>query len=280
MEYRIIKPFNNNVVLVCEPGTNEQIVLMSKGIGFNRKAGELVSDDMRDGQVYKFWNGTRTIGNVEKDMRKIEAVVQEIVELAGRQMNIRNDGLYSALLDHISFAVDRLHFALPIENPFLNEISIFYSQEYEIANRAVELIRSRLNLEMGEAEAGYIALHLRSARKNKSVGQSLDNMRIYNQIVSLVSEWLYEDLSVNFSETRAFLLSLDNLIQLYGQEESLSMPCRKAVFKDFSKSRQIAESIALLVEKEMKMKPDEDFIGFLTIDLEKLKQTRSLKRKD
>ena len=56
MEYVLVKAINNNVVLVKEPDTEEQMVLISKGIGFGRKPKEMVSDDRGGKEVIKFLN--------------------------------------------------------------------------------------------------------------------------------------------------------------------------------------------------------------------------------
>lgn len=275
MQYRLVKAINNNVVLVNDNATDEQIILMSKGIGFNRRPGDVVSDDVKDKQLFKLWNDVNEIKSLDVDRKEIESVVKEIAALANSRLQIQNDGFYRALLDHIVFAVERLHFALPIDNPFLNEISILYNEEYEVAKVAVTMLNERLNLKMGSDETGYIALHFRSARKNRTVRSFLENVRMYNQVTGVLSDSIGVNFSAESSITRTFLLSLDELVEACKKGAAVLMPGRKKVFKDMPQSYRIAKQTGIIIEKELKLKLSEDTIGFITVDIEKLRQLHS-----
>lgn len=275
MQYRLVKAINNNVVLVSDSLAQEQIILMSKGIGFNRRPGDIVSDNVKDKQLFKLWNNAAEVKSFDVDRKKIESVVKDIVDLANRRLQIQNSGLYQALLDHIIFAVERLHFALPIDNPFLNEISILYSEEYEVAKIAVSMINEKLNLKMGNDETGYIALHLRSARKNRTVRSFLENVRMYNQVTGVLADSIGVNFSAESSITRTFLLSLDELVEACKKGAAVNMPGRKKVFKDMPQSYKIAKQTGNIIEEELKLKLSEDTIGFITVDIEKLRQLHS-----
>lgn len=272
MQYRLVKAINNNVVLVNDDASGEQIILMSKGIGFNRRPGDIISDDVKDKQLFKLWNDVKEVNSFDIDREKIESVVKDIVGLASSRLSIQNSGLYPSLLDHIVFAVERLHFALPIDNPFLNEISILYNEEYEVSKIAVSMINDRLNLKMGEAETGYIALHLRSARKNRTVRAYLENVRMYNQVTGALSDSIGESFSAQSGVTRTFLLSLDELVDACKKGMSIEMPGKKKVFKDMAQSFKIAKIIGGIIENELKLHLSDDIIGFITVDIERLRQ--------
>lgn len=272
MQYTLVKSINNNVVLVKEGESGEQVILMAKGIGFGRKAGDTVSDELGNETVYKFWNDPKTTDTASTDRREIEAVVREIAQLAEERLGIKNNSLYPALLDHISFAVDRMHFALPIDNPFLSEISILYSEEYEVAREAVEMLNKRLGVAMGSDETGYIALHFSSARKNKPVQQSMQNVLVYNKILSSVFMGLGKEVKDSPTAVRAFLLTLDELIRIYSNGKKLTMPVKGEIFKKMPEDTRLAHVAASLIGKEFKVTPDEHFIAFLAVEIEKLRQ--------
>ena len=136
LNYKVIKAINNNVVLAQEPDTQDKIILIAKGIGFNRKPGNMVSDNLNGKEVIKFLNGANNANKINGRLygkNEISTVVQSIAKSAEKKLSIHNKGFYPALLDHICFAIDRIQFGVPIENPFINEISVLYRDEYKEA---------------------------------------------------------------------------------------------------------------------------------------------------
>lgn len=81
-------------------------------------------------------------------------MTQEIVEIAREKLDITNDKLYDALYDHIAFAIERLKMGLPIDNPFIGEIAIMCSREFEVAEIAAKLIRREVDVDIGEPGKG------------------------------------------------------------------------------------------------------------------------------
>ena len=50
MHYKVLKVYNNNVVLAEEPG-GKQIVLIGKGVGFGARKGDLINGDDPDNKI-------------------------------------------------------------------------------------------------------------------------------------------------------------------------------------------------------------------------------------
>jgi len=275
MDYRLIKPINNNVVLVSDLETQEQSVLMAKGIGFNQKVGQIISDSEQEKQVFKFWSGEEQIQDVSYDKREVETIVKSIVYLAEEKLSIHSKSLYPTLLDHIIFAIDRLNFGIPIENPFIDEISIFYQAEYEIAEKSVEMIREKLNINMGKSESGFIALHLYSAKKDKSIDVPIENVRMFHQIIRFLSDYIGKGLNMNSVAVRSFLLSIDCIVHTNQKGKLLTMPCKSEIEKKMVESHTLALKIIEIIEKETGQQFNEDDIGFITVDIEKLRQVIS-----
>lgn len=53
------------------------------------------------------------------------------------------------------------------------------SREFEVAEIAAKLIRREVDVDIGEPEKGFIALHLYSARRNKHINTAMKNARFY-----------------------------------------------------------------------------------------------------
>ena len=209
MNYRVAKVFNSNAVL-AQDETETQVVLMSKGIGFGRHIGELIEDYGDNQKIFYILDDNVNAVKMKQldfEVKKVEQVTREIVEVARERLQIDNDKLYGALVDHITFAVECLHMGLPIDNPFCGEIAILYSQEYETAQIAAEIIKERIGVEIGDGETGFIALHLYSARKNKHIRTAMciilcDFIPVISDISTHFKVFLYGHFRKNSSAFR------------------------------------------------------------------------------
>ena len=271
MEYRIVSAVNNNIVLVRDPETGEQIILMSKGIGFGHRKGDVVSDDAENRQVFKFWprDGVQPLQAAGTDQDKVRALTNDVLALAEKELGIKNPKLYDALLDHIQFAVDRLNFGLPIENPFSHEISLLYPHEYETAREAVRMIRDRLNVEAGEAEAGFIALHLHSAAEDASLDVSIRMAQFYKDVTQL----LETEAAGDEPDRQIFIQELLGLLDLIRRGAELRFPFPDWALQVSSGGKALTRRICALVQKDLHLEFSGDALGFLVTDIEKLFQS-------
>ena len=65
-----------------------------------------------------------------------------------------------SLVDHISFALERVEKRAPLPNLMLSETRILYPKERAVEQRALELVRQFCGVQLPEDEEGYIAPHL------------------------------------------------------------------------------------------------------------------------
>lgn len=274
MNYQLVKVFNSNAVLARDENKN-QVVLMSKGIGFGKHIGELIKDYGEDQKIFYILDdsvNSLKMKQLDFEVKKVEQVTREIIEVARERLQIDNDNLYAVLVDHITFAVECLHMGLPIDNPFCGEIAILYSQEYETAQIAAEIIKERIGVEIGDGETGFIALHLYSARKNKHIRTAMKNTRVYSEILTKVGNSMGKRLDNTRAPAKSFLLSIHCLIRLAAHHNPITMNLKQQVKLSMSNSYITALQVAALVEKEMDIQLSEDAVAFIAVDIEKLKQ--------
>lgn len=274
MDYRLVKVFNSNAVLAQDSEQN-QVVLMSKGIGFGRRAGEIIRDGEETQKVFYILSDNVNpvkIKQLDNDAKKVEQVTREIVEIARERLKIDNDNLYGALVDHITFAIECLHMGLPIDNPFCGEIAILYSNEYETAQIAAEIIKERIGVEIGDAETCFIALHLYSARKKKHIMATMKNTRVYKEILVMVGNFIGRKLDNTHPPAKSFLLSIHCIVSLTANRNPITMNLKQQVRLSMSDSYRTALQVAKLVEEKMDIQLTEDAIAFIAVDIEKLKQ--------
>jgi transcriptional antiterminator len=273
MDYRVAKVFSNNAVLAQDSAGN-QAVLMSKGIGFGKRSGEIIQNCGDDQKIFYIHDGNVSASKIKQlscDAEKVEQVTREIVEIAKERLQIENDNLYDALVDHITFAIECLHMGLPIDNPFCSEIAILYSREYETAQIAAEIIKERINVEIGDAETSFIALHLYSARKKKHIRAAMKNTRVYSQILRMVCRSVGRKQNMHSPE-KSFLLNVYCLVTMTANNNSIVMNLKQQVKLNMADSYVTALKVAKLIEEEMGIQLSEDSVAFIAADIERLRQ--------
>ncbi|MCM3699679.1 BglG family transcription antiterminator LicT [Paenibacillus macerans] len=179
---KIKKIFNNNVILLADEHQNE-IIVMGKGIGFNKHNAEFVDFSKVDKKfVLDKGNTDKLAGLVSEIPVEHLELSHEIIEYAKRNLSAKlSDNIYITLTDHISFALVRLEEGLQIKNVLLWEIKKFYKEEFRIALGALDLIEQKLGIRLPEDEAGSIALHFVNAQHT---GQDMRNTVIVTRIVN------------------------------------------------------------------------------------------------
>ena len=128
---KIIRILNNNVVSSLDEKDSE-IVVMGKGIGFQKKPG----DTIEESKVEKIFRMPRaSASQFEKLFEEIPyeqvKVADEIIAYAREVLNKKlNKNVYITLTDHLNFAVERQAQGIVFRNALLWEIEKFYDKEF------------------------------------------------------------------------------------------------------------------------------------------------------
>ena len=108
----------------------------------------------------------------------IEPIYYEITSLlvnkATNELSTQFYGeIFLAISDHIAFAIKRKKEKIDLPNVVLSETKAIYKKEYQLGLWAIKLIKEKIGIQLEEAEAGYIALHLVNfSTKNSSQNTS------------------------------------------------------------------------------------------------------------
>lgn len=191
-QLQIKKTLNNNV-LIGEHDDYGEVVLIGKGISFNRKQGEVVDPSLAE----KFFvlKDTKEKENYLKLLPFLDNDLQEVIisciELIKKRSNaMLNEHIHVALTDHLMFAITRLSKGMEMRNPFLIETKALYPFEYEIAREVVGLIKEKTDIELPEGEVGFVALHIHSAVMNKSLSEVNQHSQLVTKLVNMIEERL------------------------------------------------------------------------------------------
>ncbi|WP_019323207.1 BglG family transcription antiterminator LicT [Streptococcus mutans] len=196
---KIEKVFNNNVVQILGIN-NEEIIVMGKGLGFQKKPGDEVNQDLIEKRFILQNTDTDMVGElsrvyVDLDSEEIDLVLEIIhqgQEKLGQTFDI---SLYIALADHLHYTIQRTREGLTLQNPLAWEVRKFYPEEFQLGKDTIELVKEKMTLQLADDEAASIALHFINAQKD---GGLLEK----NLLISKVVSDILEIVRLHFGEVR------------------------------------------------------------------------------
>ena len=176
---KIAKILNNNVVVVQDGRGREQVV-MGRGLAFQKRVGEELDTTLIE-KVFALQSDelVRRLGELLSQIPlEVMTTCDLIIGLASQRLGKLQESLYITLTDHCYFAIERQKKALAIKNVLLWDIKRLYPKEFELGQEARAIIAKRLNVELAEDEAGFIALHLVTAQLNSEMPEVMHVTRV------------------------------------------------------------------------------------------------------
>lgn len=188
---KIKKVLNSSVVLATDDAC-EDFIMLGKGIGYGRKAGENIDYQPSNRVFIPLSNPDAksmlalfsTIPSMYLDL------TQAIIADAEKTLAVKlSSHLYLMLTEHIHFAVERQKKGLIVTNQIFWDIKHFYQKEFAIGLRGLQLAKEILQIDLPEEEAGNIAFHIVNARLDKN--HNYDAMRAVKLIRDLSNIVMY-----------------------------------------------------------------------------------------
>ncbi|MBU3175458.1 PRD domain-containing protein [Clostridium estertheticum] len=275
IDYKVLKSLSNNVV-VSEKDDNVY-VLFGKGIGFGKKPGEFIAKESNIDQKFIKIDGSEK-ENYVKIMNNIEgeilAVAEEIIALAEDILGEKlNSHIHIGLSDHISFAMKRVDNGIDIVNPFLNEIQTLYPNEYMIAEKGTMLIKEKFNISLPEGEIGFITLHIRSARVNGEVAQSLKYTKIIKEVIDYVQEILGTKKNQKLVEYARLVSHLRYALERIENDEIPKNVMLESIKISMSEEFQISKKVCEFISQKLLKEVCEDEVGYISMHISRLRQS-------
>jgi len=245
----IDKIINNNIVSAFDE-TGLEVVIMGRGIGFQMKRGQEVPVE----KIFRI-KSQSIAGQLKELLAKMPLeqvqISNEIISYAKKTMKLKlNQSIYVTLTDHISFAISRCKKGIHLENALLWEIKRFYPQEFELGRYAVELVKKRLDVEMPEDEAGFIALHFVNAEYGTDIRDAVRFPNQMKEILGIVADELGIEMDEGSLHYERFLTHVKFLLQriyrkelLEEEENEITEMMQRKYPKEYSCSRKVADYI-------------------------------------
>lgn len=279
---QIEKVYNNNVVQVID-SKGQELIVMGKGLGFQRKAGEeLSTEKIEKTFILQNEHQTQDLSELYLNMETAELeVVNAILSKAEEDLRIEFDlALYVALGDHLHFVFQRSREGISLENPLSWEIRKFYPKEYQIGLSALGIIEEKLGLNVEKGEASSIALHLINAQKNGVFGKETQTIsKIVTQILDIVrlhfGRASYDEDNTSYhrfvTHIQYFAQRVANGV-IEGQNDAFLYEQVKANYPDsFACATKIRQHIAEVYQFDM----SKDEQVYLTIHIQRLKTLKN-----
>jgi transcriptional antiterminator len=275
--FKIDRVIGNNVLLIKDVSTGDELILLGKGIGFASKDGGWI--DAKDLRIEKRFrlddrNQLRQYQSLLEDIDPEVLVISEkIIALmeADFKKNVHNK-VYLALPSHIQFAVYRLRNNMEIINPFLYETKMFYPKEFEIDQKAAQMISQAFELIIPEDEVGFLTFHVYSAVSNITVGQLVKFTNLINEIIDLIEARKSIQISREGIHYISLITHLRFCIERIIQKQAVENPFLVEMRKKYNNEYNLALELSELMKDHLQTEIPEDEIGFMVMHLYRLFQ--------
>lgn len=187
---KIYKIINNNIISAKDENELE-VILMGKGLGFNKKKGDLVEKEKIE-KTYHLDNKThleRLINLLSSiPIEHIDLCLDIVSHIQDKFDYKLNENIYISLTDHISFAIKRREKGYIFTNPLLHEVRNIYKQEFDLGLYAVNYLNKNLNINFDEHEASSIALHIVDAEYDRNPSEIVSQIEDIKEIIKIIYE--------------------------------------------------------------------------------------------
>jgi transcriptional antiterminator len=274
LKYIVDKALNNNVIIALNED-KEEVVLIGKGIGFNKKKKDVIKEET----VEKLFvlrnkleqeNYLKLLPNMDEST--LEAIITATEIIKRKSNTLLKEKVHVALTDHILFAITRLQRGMEIKNPFLAETKILYPFEYEIAAEVIDYMNHSLDIQLPEGEIGFIALHVHSAISDKSLSQLNSYSNLISQIVETIEEQL--DIQIDregidfFRLIRHIRYTIERLLK----GEKMEEPAKLAILlkNEYPVCYNLAWKLIKIIQQTLKKPVFDAEAVYLTLHLQRL----------
>ncbi|MEW9670450.1 transcription antiterminator [Ammoniphilus sp. 3BR4] len=208
----------------------------------------------------------RLLGLIEKE--KLIMVENALRNLDNDLSYPLADSAYIGLVIHLALAIERIEKGEKIifDEAYLKELAD--TQEYRIAERILERIKSIFQIDVPVAEIGYITMHLRGAKLRNSSGEWIEshNVELMAKIKKLI-EYTEEKLNVQLKDDESLphglLTHMEPAIFRIQRNMKIRNPLLEEIKNDYGELYGILREAVQKVFPQLNV-PDEE-VGYLTM---------------
>ena len=270
--FRVIKSLNHNGVLAIDNDTQKEYILLGKGIGFGKKVNERM-EAPENTHIYLLQQETdrgstkEIINNIEPEILEVASAI--IME-AEKKFKEVDENILCPLADHIAFAVKRIKNNEHISNPLTADIRALFSEEYEVACKAKDIIKEVLGIEINEDEIGYIALHIHSSLGNEKISQAMETAMLVRDCITSIEQNIGKTIDIESLSYNRLMSHIKYMAARTLKGETIKLDMNDYIKERFQKSFEIARDICRKLGSELNKEIKEVEIGYLAMHIERV----------
>lgn len=285
MEIR--KILNNNVV-VTNNVDNQEIVVMGKGLAFQKRIGDAIDISKIEKTFVLETHGiAEKLAKLLADTSELYlGISSKIIQYAQSALPYKLDEyLYVALTDHLSFAISRYKQGIHLKNALLWEIRKYYKEEYQVALKALEIIEKDTGVMLGEDEAASLALHLvNSQLSGENMAAAIQITEIVNTILNIVKYHFKMELDESSVNYERFLTHLRffaiRFIRNEKHEDEADTFLYEQIQQKYVDAFVCTKKIALYLENSFNWNLTKDEEIYLTVHIHRVTARHELNQKN
>jgi transcriptional antiterminator len=267
--YKIIKVINNSAVIAYDQ--NEEVILLGKGIGFQKKENDIICRSVKIEKKYQLIKVEgHGMGEIDKQMLPFIALVIELMDKStNKEFSYTT---MKSLTEHIAAMYLRIINNENLESPFHYEIKALYAKDYQIGLQIGEEIFKKTGIRIPESELDFLTLYVHNGNNNDTKSRMDLIHSIIYQVSSLLEDRynikLYKD-SIDYSR---FIVHLRFVIERILRRECNPDINLKDLFMDkFKKYQCICQDIVRILENELHTTITDDERVYLMIHIARIK---------
>ena len=186
----VVRRILNNNAFVSVDANGQEIVVMGKGIVFQKSGGDRIPYSRAE-QVFQLSqeNTSRFQELIARIPMNYMVLSEKIISMAEKNMNkTLDESIHITITDHIYSAVQRYQRGLVLRNSMRWEIQRYYPQEYAVGLEAARMVRQALEVPFAEDEAAFMALHFVNAGTGMEIGQMYEVTELISGVCTIVHQ--------------------------------------------------------------------------------------------
>lgn len=273
-KFSVLKALNNNVIIAVNE-EQEEVVLIGKGIGFNKKRKDVIQEDtveklfvLRDKKEQESY--IKLLPNI--DETTLATIITAIEIIKKNSNTLLDEKVHVALTDHILFAITRLQRGMEIKNPFLSETKALYPKEYEIAEEVVDYMNQTLAIQMPVGEVGFIALHVHSAISHTTMSEISSYSNLLSRLVDTIEEQLQIVIDREGIDYIRLIRHMRFTIERVLKEEKMEEPAKFAILlkREYPVCYNLAWKLIKIMQQTLRKPVYDAEAVYLTMHLQHL----------
>ncbi|MED1066069.1 PRD domain-containing protein [Bacillus paralicheniformis] len=270
---KIYKVLNNNAAIIKEDG--QEKIVMGPGIAFQKGKNDTIPRNKVE-KIFTIHEENEKFKQILETLPEehIEAAEEIISYAEGRLSAPLSDHIHIALVDHLSFAIERVRKGFVIQNKLLNEIKALYKKEYEIGLWAIDLVKEKLKVELPDDEAGYIALHIHTAKMDaENMQKTIKYTNIIKELIEKIECCFNQKIDENSISYQRLVTHLRYAINRLESNEAFHVMDDDMLYfirKKYPESYQCAAGLADYVKTEYDLHLPESEVGYITLHVQRL----------